>query len=356
MSYPIVKPFWISIAFKFFVMNKSRIVYIVFFLSAVVVSCVPSRKYEELNAKYKTCTDENASLKNSNKELEEKSNEMSVSIEQMKKAIASLESDTTVMGTSLRLMTTNYDNINKTYQLLLDKNNELLSGNKTTTEKLMKDLQKTQEELQSKEDALRTLEGSLTAKEEKLKKLTTELESREKRVNELEAMINRKDSLVTALKNKVKDALLGFENNGLTIQQKNGKVYVSLDESLLFSSGSYAVAAKGVDVLKKLAKVLEQNQEINILVEGHTDNVPLNGKGDIADNWDLSVKRATSVVKIITTNSTVNPKRLTAAGRSEYIPLDMTNTADGRKKNRRTEIILSPKLDELLQMLESNSN
>ncbi|MGE0561308.1 MAG: OmpA family protein [Flavobacteriales bacterium] len=323
-------------------------------VAGLIFSCVPSRKYEELNTKYKTCTDENANLKNANKELEEKSNEMSVSIEQLKKAIAVLESDTAVMGNSLRLMTSNYDNINKTYQLLLDKNNELLSGNKTTTEKLMKDLQKTQEELQSKEDALRTLEGSLTAKEEKLKKLTAELESREKRVNELEAMINRKDSLVTALKNKVKDALLGFENNGLTIQQKNGKVYVSLDESLLFSSGSYAVATKGVDVLKKLAKVLEQNQEINILVEGHTDNVPLNGKGDIADNWDLSVKRATSVVKIITTNSSVNPKRLTAAGRSEYIPLDMTNTAEGRKKNRRTEIILSPKLDELLQMLESN--
>ncbi len=323
-------------------------------ISGLIFSCVPSRKYEELNAKYKTCTDENSNLKSSNKELEEKSNEMSVSIEQLKKAIAALEKDTTVMGTSLRLMTTNYDNINKTYQLLLDKNNELLSGNKTTTEKLMKDLQKTQEELQSKEDALRTLEGSLTAKEEKLKKLTADLASREKRVNELEAMISRKDSLVTALKNKVKDALLGFENNGLTIQQKNGKVYVSMDESLLFSSGSYAVATKGVDVLKKLAKVLEQNQEINILVEGHTDNVPLNGKGDIADNWDLSVKRATSVVKIITTNSSVNPKRLTAAGRSEYVPLDMTNTVDGRKKNRRTEIILSPKLDELLQMLESN--
>lgn len=327
-------------------------------ISVIVIglmfSCVPSRKYEELNAKYKTCSDENASLKNSNKELEEKSNEMSVSIEQLKKSIQLLEADTNVLGKSLRQLTSNYDNINKTYQLLLDKNDELFKGNKTTTEKLMKDLQKTQEELQSKEDALRTLEGSLTAKEEKLKKLTAELESREKRVNELEAMINRKDSLVTALKNKVKDALLGFENNGLTIQQKNGKVYVSLDESLLFSSGSYAVATKGVDVLKKLAKVLEQNQEINILVEGHTDNVPLNGKGDIADNWDLSVKRATSVVKIITSNSSVNPKRLTAAGRSEYIPLDMTNTADGRKKNRRTEIILSPKLDELLQMLESN--
>lgn len=328
------------------------------FLAILVISsifsCVPARKYEELNAKYKSCSEENESFRTSNKELEEKTTELTASVEQLKKAIASLENDTTIMGNSLRLMTTNYDNINKTYQLLLDKNNELLSGNKTTTEKLTKDLLRTQEELQAKEDALRTLEGSLTLKEEKLKKLTAELESREKRVNELEAMISRKDSLVTALKNKVKEALLGFENNGLTIEQKNGKVYVSLDESLLFSSGSYAVGTKGVDVLKKLAKVLEQNQEINILVEGHTDNVPLNGKGDVADNWDLSVKRATSVVKIITTNSSVNPKRLTAAGRGEYIPLDMTNTADGRKKNRRTEIILSPKLDELLQLLESN--
>lgn len=333
-----------------------KVVYYVVAITVIssIFSCVPARKYEELNTKYKSCSEENENLKNSNKELEEKTTELTASVEQLKKSISALVNDTTVMGISLRLMTTNYDNINKTYQLLLDKNNELLSGNKTTTEKLTKDLLRTQEELQAKEDALRTLEGSLTAKEEKLKKLTAELESREKRVNELEAMISRKDSLVTALKNKVKEALLGFENNGLTIEQKNGKVYVSLDESLLFSSGSYAVGTKGVDVLKKLAKVLEQNQEINILVEGHTDNVPLNGKGDVADNWDLSVKRATSVVKIITTNSSVNPKRLTAAGRGEYIPLDMTNTADGRKKNRRTEIILSPKLDELLQLLESN--
>jgi len=335
-------------------MKKLTYIVVAFTLIGSIVSCVPARKYEELNKKYKSCSEENESLKSSNKELEEKTTELTSSVEQLKKAISALVNDTTVMGNSLRLMTTNYDNINKTYQLLLDKNNELLTGNKTTTEKLTKDLLRTQEELQAKEDALRTLEGSLTAKEEKLKKLTTELVSREKRVNELEAMISRKDSLVTALKNKVKEALLGFENNGLTIEQKNGKVYVSLDESLLFSSGSYAVGTKGVDVLKKLAKVLEQNQDINILVEGHTDNVPLNGKGDITDNWDLSVKRATSVVKIITTNSSVNPKRLTAAGRSEYIPLDMTNTVDGRKKNRRTEIILSPKLDELLQMLESN--
>lgn len=327
------------------------------FLSLIVTllfACVPAKKYEELKSKQQACAEENESLKLKNQELEEQNKEMLLTIENLKKQKTKLEADTLMLGQSLRQMTSNYDKINKTYQLLLDKNNELLAGSKSTTEKLMKELQKAQEDLQAHEDALRTLEGSLTKKEESLKKLTAELEAREKRVNELEAMISRKDSLVTALKNKVKDALLGFENNGLTIEQKNGKVYVSLDESLLFSSGSYAVGAKGTEVLKKLAKVLEQNQEINVLVEGHTDNVPLKGKGDIEDNWDLSVKRATSVVKIITGSSKVNPKRLTAAGRSEYVPLDMSNTAEGRKKNRRIEVILTPKLDELFELLESN--
>ena len=135
---------------------------------------------------------------------------------------------------------------------------------------------------------------------------------------------------------------------------QNGKVYVSLEESLLFASGSYTVNSKGTDVLKKLAKVLEQNTDINVMVEGHTDNVPYKGSGDLKDNWDLSVKRATSVVKIIIENSSVKPERLIAAGRSEYIPLDNSNTAEARKKNRRTEIILTPKIDELLKILEDN--
>jgi len=286
--------------------------------------------------------------------LEEQNNELTTSVDALKKQRASIERDLETLQKAHDQMKTNYDNINTTYQLLLDKNKELLAGNKSATQKLMEQLQKTQEELQAQEDALRTLEGSLLKKEADLNKLNTELAIREKRVNELEAMISRKDSLVSALKNKVKEALLGFENNGLTIEQKNGKVYVSLDESLLFTSGSYAVGPKGTEVLKKLAKVLEQNQEINILVEGHTDNVPLKGKGDIRDNWDLSVKRATSVVKIITASSKVNPKRLTAAGRGEYLPLDVTNTADGRRKNRRIEVILTPKLDELFELLESN--
>lgn len=320
----------------------------------VLFSCVPARKYEELKSKQAACLEENSALKTQNQNLEEKNKELVASSDKLRTEKEALENDIKVLEKSLDQMTKNYDNVNKTYQLLLDKNNELLAGNKSATEQLMKQLQKTQEELQAQEDALRALEGTLQKKEDKLNKLTTELQARERRVNELESLISRQDSAVNALKNKVKEALLGFENNGLTIEQKNGKVYVSLDESLLFASGSYSVGERGKDALKKLAKVLEQNQEINVLVEGHTDNVPLKGSGDIKDNWDLSVKRATSVVKIITENSKTNPKRLTAAGRGEYFPLDLTNTPEGRKKNRRIEVILIPKLDELFELLEAN--
>jgi chemotaxis protein MotB len=173
------------------------------------------------------------------------------------------------------------------------------------------------------------------------------------RVNELENILAEKERVVNDLRDKVATALFGFENNGLTIEIKNGKVYVSLDESLLFASGSWSVNAKGRDALIKLAKVLETNEDVNVLIEGHTDNVPFRGSGQVKDNWDLSVMRATAIVKIIVENSRVDPSRLLAAGRSEYHPVDNTNTAQGRAKNRRTEIILTPKLDELFQLLEN---
>lgn len=330
--------------------SKQQNIILLLFIS-FLFSCVPARKYEELKTKQKTCYDENLALKSQNQDLEEKNNELTSAIDALRKEKMSMEQDLDLSKKSYDQMKTNYDNINKTYQLLLDKNNELLAGNKSATQKLMTQLQKTQEDLQAQEDALRALEMSLAKKETDLNRLTTELKTREKRVNELEAMISRKDSLVSSLKNKVKDALLGFENNGLTIEQKNGKVYVSLDESLLFASGSYDVETKGTTVLKKLSNVLEQNKEINVVVEGHTDNVPMKSNGAIADNWDLSVKRATSVVKIITQSSQINPERLTAAGRGEYLPLDISNTTEGRKKNRRIEVILTPKLDELFKLL-----
>lgn len=330
-------------------LKKQAILYIL--LLATLFSCVPARKYEELKARQNTCRDQLEALKTLTQSLEEENKGLTSAVEELTKKKEVLERDLASLEKAHDQMNTNYNNINSIYQLLLDKNKELLAGNKSATTQLMSQLQKSQEELQAQEDALRTLEASLLKKEADLEKLNTELAAREKRVNELEAIINKKDEALTNLKKKVKEALLGFENNGLTIEQKNGKVYVSLDESLLFASGKYTVGTKGTNVLKKLAKALETSNDIDIVVEGHTDNVPLNGQGIIGDNWDLSVKRATSVVKIITTNSTVNPKRLTAAGRGEYSPLDMTNTADGRKKNRRIEVILTPKLDELFKLL-----
>ena len=171
---------------------------------------------------------------------------------------------------------------------------------------------------------------------------------------ELQQILDRKDSAVNALKNKVSNALLGFEGQGLTVEMKNGKVYVSLDEKLLFRSGSYQVDPKGKQALNQLGTVLERNPDVNIMIEGHTDDVPYRGGGALKDNWDLSVMRATSVLKILLDNSRIEPSRLTAAGRGEYQPVDPANTAGARSRNRRTEIILTPKLDELLRILETN--
>jgi chemotaxis protein MotB len=152
----------------------------------------------------------------------------------------------------------------------------------------------------------------------------------------------------------VSDALLGFEGKGLTVHMKNGKVYVSMDEKLLFASGKWEVSSDGSSALRDLAKVLMKNPDINVLIEGHTDNVPYTGTGQVKDNWDLSVMRATAIVKILLANSKIDPKRFTTAGRSEYLPVDASNSTAARAKNRRTEIILSPKLDELLQIIGNN--
>lgn len=319
-----------------------------------MASCVPAKKVEDIKRKKEICEEQRAALKEQNRELEEKFTEVEDKYNELVKHHKALKLDTTVQGKSLRLMTTNYDKLNSTYELLLEKNRALLEGNQAETSKLFGNLKDSQAALQKQSDALEKLRIDLNQKEKNLAQLNAELDNRAKRVEELESVLSRKDSTVNALKAKVQAALLGFENNGLTIEQKNGKVYVSLDESLLFKSGSYTVDTKGKEVLEKLSKVLEVNSDINVLVEGHTDNVPFKGSGTLKDNWDLSVMRATSVVKILVESSTMEPVRLTAAGRADYLPLADNSTKDGRSKNRRTEIILTPKLDELFELLNAN--
>jgi chemotaxis protein MotB len=187
-----------------------------------------------------------------------------------------------------------------------------------------------------------------------LEEMQYEVQKRNERLAELESALQEKDAMMAELKNKVSDALLGFENNGLTITQRNGMVYVSMEEKLLFQTGSYAVDPRGVEALENLGRVLERNPDIHIMVEGHTDNVPYrSSSGQIQDNWDLSVKRATSIVRILLDHSNIDPKRITASGRGEFYPIEPNTTSEARQKNRRTEIILTPDLEKLYQLLQT---
>ena len=180
-----------------------------------------------------------------------------------------------------------------------------------------------------------------------------ELSDRERTINELQDMINAQNDKVKALLNSVKDALLGFSSEELTVREKDGKVYVAMSDKLLFQSGSATLDKRGEEALGKLAEVLNKQSDIDVFIEGHTDNRPINTV-QFKDNWDLSVLRATSVVRILTKKYGVNPLQIQPSGRGEFIPVADNETADGRSRNRRTEIIMAPKLDKLFQMLQSS--
>jgi len=191
---------------------------------------------------------------------------------------------------------------------------------------------------------------ALKQKSDELNEKERILLEREKALRDLQSIISRQDSITKRLNEIVRNALLGFNSDELSVEIKNGKVYVSMSDKLLFKSGSAAVESKGKDALKVLADVLEKNPEIDILVEGHTDNIPIK-TSQFRDNWDLSVARSTSIVRILTNDYKLNPLRITASGKGEYSPRDTNTTSEGRANNRRTDIILSPKLDELMNLL-----
>lgn len=185
-----------------------------------------------------------------------------------------------------------------------------------------------------------------------INKLSTDLKKREQRLKEVEEILRKRDEATNQLKAKLQEALLGFTKNGLTVEIKNGKVYVSLTDKLLFPSGSIIIDEKGKQALTQLATVLKQQPEINIAVEGHTDSQKINNLGQIKDNWDLSVLRATSVVRFLTEEQKVESVRMTATGKGEFQPLAPNTSAENRSKNRRIEIVLSPKLDELYDLIK----
>lgn len=235
-----------------------------------------------------------------------------------------LRSDTAALGQQLRMAQAEFAQLDEKYKTL-----STSSGMKLA--QMNEDLKNKSRELEKKEKLL---------------------QDREQKLKEMQSVISRQDSIVNNLNNIVKNALLGFNADELSVEMKNGKVYVSMSDKLLFKSGSADVESKGKDALKKLEEVLNKSMDIDILIEGHTDNVPIK-TALYKDNWDLSAARATSVVRLLTDEYKLEPKRLTASGKGQYFPIAANQTAEGKAKNRRTEIILSPKLDELFKLIQS---
>jgi chemotaxis protein MotB len=316
-------------------MKTGKQLILISIIAFIFGSCVSQR---EFNDKIGSIEKENERLRNEKMELSTANTELSGKNSQLESRLKELEKQRDDAEYQLNVQKENAAGLQREIKAIQKQMDALNSGSSEEIENLLTTLNSTRDDLNAREDKLRTAEK--------------ELEERNARLIELQNVLAQKDKAVQDLKKKVMDALTGFHNNGLTVHEKNGKVYVSLDEKLLFKTGKWDVDPKGQQAIRQLGNVLAENPDINIMVEGHTDNVPMHGSGEVKDNWDLSVMRATAVTKILTENKQIEPVRIIAAGRSEYLPLSSDDTVEGRQMNRRTEIILTPKLDELLKIID----
>jgi chemotaxis protein MotB len=315
--------------------NIIKHIFIGLALAAITTSCVSSKIYEDLKGKYDSLRSENESLQS---QLDNTSgNSTTYSVANLQKEIEKLKAEKSRIEMDLAASKNSYDRLKDSYDALEANSSSSLTENLELNRRLLV-------QLEEKEKAL-ALENA------RLEKVKKDLASRSQRVEELEGIIASKDAKMRALKDAISAALTNFEGNGLTVEQRDGKVYVSMENKLLFDSGSWAVNARGREAVVALGKVLAENKEIAVLIEGHTDNVPYGGSGVLKDNWDLSTKRATAIVSILTENSGIPKDNLTAAGRGEYAPIGSNETSEGRAKNRRIEVVLTPKLDEINKLL-----
>ncbi len=312
--------------------------------TAMLTSCVTQEKYNEAQALASKYYDD---ALNCNEKLEAanvKNKELTDELERLKAAKQKMEADTTNLSRELKRVQEDCAKMQEQNMNLLEKLST--SKSKEEVQTLMAEMQDLQSQLIKREDSLFQAERDLADKQK-------ELEEKNKKISELNELIKEKERKMQEIKDKIKNALASYGDDGIQVSTRGGRIYVSLDEQLLFQSGKWDVNKNGEAALKNLSDILAQHTDLNILVEGHTDNVPYNGTGNVIDNWDLSVKRATAVVRILLKNSSVDPANITAAGRGEYCPVDAKNTPEARQKNRRTEIILSPDIDEVLKLIEN---
>lgn len=304
---------------------------------ALFSSCVSKKIYTELEDKYANLKKENRSLSAEVESLSQDNTKLSNDLDQLRAAYEDAVKERDKLRTDYAASQANLENLKASYEAL----------EKNSSAEIAKNSQKNREllaQLEAKEQALAT-------EIERLNNLKKQLDQRSQRVSELESVIASKDAEMRALKDAISRALVNFEGKGLTVEQRDGKIYISMENKLLFKSGSWSVGAEGRSAVQQLGNVLADNPDISILIEGHTDNVPYKGNAQLSGNWDLSTKRATAIVNILRENKSINPQNLTAAGRGEYAPVASNDSAEGKAKNRRIEVILTPKLDEISKLL-----
>ncbi|QZE13809.1 OmpA family protein [Halosquirtibacter laminarini] len=300
-------------------------------------SCYTKKVYNELQTKYDAEVKENKTKDN---DLEEKKitiTELNFAIDRNKKHIKELCQDTTRLYWKNRNLALEKKSSENRITQYKEQIKEIQTGTNSQIDQYLSQFEKLNKTLENKEKTIRL---------EKLK-----VEKQENEVERMKVLIQRQKDIQSNIKIELADALLGYVDNGITIKNYKGRVYVSFEEKLLFNIGEYNVDGKGTEVIKKLASVLAENKDLQIIVEGHTDNMTIKKESQFKDNWDLSVLRATSVVREILKNKNINPQRISAAGRSKFFPIDDNNTPEGRQRNRRTEIILAPNLEKMFEII-----
>lgn len=306
-------------------------------LLGAMSSCVSSKVYNDLQSRYDALKGEKQALLDENQSLDSSNNDLENQLNSLQDQYDTLLAERNQLRQDYDAAQNNLENLKASYEALEKNSSAAIRANVDKNKALL-------EQLESKERLLAKERSSLEA-------LKKQLDSRSKRVDELESLIAAKDQAMKKLKDAISSALLDFEGKGLTVEQRDGKVYVSMENKLLFQSGSWAVNETGRRAVQQLGSVLAKNPDINVLIEGHTDNVPYRGNGPLQDNWDLSTKRATSIVRILLGNPQIDPATLTAAGKGQFVPVATNSTASGKAKNRRIEVVLTPKLDEITKLL-----
>ena len=304
---------------------------------ALFTSCVSKKIYNDLETKYADLKKENRTLNDDIETLSKDKTRLANDLDKLQVAYDKAVSERDRLQSDYAAAKSNLDNLKASYEALEQNSSAEIAKNSKKNRELLA-------QLEAKEQAL-------AAENQRLNNLKKELEDRSQRVAELESVIAAKDASMRALKDAISKALTNFEGKGLTVEQRDGKVYVSMENKLLFQSGSWFVGSEGRKAVQQLGSVLAENPDIAILIEGHTDNDPYKGNEQLSGNWDLSTKRATAIVNILRENNSIHPENLTAAGRGEYAPIASNNTTEGKAKNRRIEVILTPKLDEISKLL-----